>query len=138
MIAGIDAESCKTKISKEKTKPGQLLYSPIDMNKLFRTQFNALGWNEEEYSFYITLNRELMEASLSMPLTEQKQFLESKDSGKPIFSYKQTDFVKEKIAIEVQFGKYAFVAYDLFVKHMLFFSGGAINLGIEILPMKSL
>ena len=36
----------------------------------------------------------------------------------------------------VQFGKYAFVAYDLFVKHMLFYSGGVINVGIEILPTK--
>jgi len=34
----------------------------------------------------------------------------------PIFSYNQTDFVKERIALEVQFGKYSFVAYDLFVK----------------------
>ncbi|CAD7767248.1 MAG: Restriction endonuclease BglII [Candidatus Argoarchaeum ethanivorans] len=52
------------------------------------------------------------------------------------FSYNQTDFVKNKIAVEVQFGKYPFVAYDLFVKHMLFYSGGIINLGIEILPTK--
>jgi len=47
-------------------------------------------------------------------------------------------FLKENIAIEVQFGKYAFVAYDLFVKHLLFYSGGVINVGIEILPMKSM
>lgn len=50
----------------------------------------------------------------------------------PIYSYNQTDFVKDKIAVEVQFGKYSFVAYDLFVKHMLFYSGGVINLGIEV------
>jgi hypothetical protein len=34
--------------------------------------------------------------------------------------------------------KYSFVAYDLFVKHMLFYSGGVINLGIEILPTKKM
>ena len=28
VIAGIDAESCRTKVSKEKDKAGQLLYSP--------------------------------------------------------------------------------------------------------------
>ena len=38
----------------------------------------------------------------------------------PIYSYNQTDFVKERVAVEVQFGKYAFVAHDLFVKHMAF------------------
>ena len=57
---------------------------------------------------------------------------------KPIFSYNQTDFVKERVAVEVQFGKYAFVAYDLFVKHMAFFIRDVIDLGVEILPMKSL
>lgn len=56
----------------------------------------------------------------------------------PIFSYNQTDFVKDRVAVEVQFGKYAFVAYDLFVKHLAFYVGDQIDVGIEILPMKSL
>lgn len=30
------------------------------------------------------------------------------------------------------------MAYDLFVKHLLFYSGNIINVGIEILPMKSM
>lgn len=30
-----------------------------------------------------------------------------------------------RIAVEVQLGKYAFVAYELFVKHMAFFVGDA-------------
>ena len=38
----------------------------------------------------------------------------------------------------MQFGKYAFVAHDLFVKHLAFFVSNIIDLGIEILPMKSL
>ena len=87
------------------------------------------------YNYYITLNRELLEASVKMSTHEQKEFLEAQGEH-PIYSYNQTDFVKNKIAIEVQFGKYAFVAYDLFVKHMLFYSGGVINVGIEILPTK--
>lgn len=29
----------------------------------------------------------------------------------PIYSYNQTDFVKDRVAIEVQFGKYSLVAY---------------------------
>ncbi len=55
-----------------------------------------------------------------------------------MYSYNQTDFVKDRIALEIQFGKYAFVAYDMFVKHMAFFVGDVIDVGIEILPMKSL
>ena len=40
--------------------------------------------------------------------------------------------------MEVQFGKYAFVAHDLFVKHMAFFVSDVIDVGVEILPMKKL
>lgn len=69
--------------------------------------------------------------------SEQKREIE--ESGEiPIFSYNQTDFVKDRVAVEVQFGKYAFVAYDLFVKHLAFYIGDKIDVGVEILPMKSL
>ncbi len=79
-----------------------------------------------------------MEKSISLSAKEQKEFLIANGETSPIFSYNQTDFVKNKIAVEVQFGKYSFVAYDLFVKHMLFYSGRVINLGIEILPTKKM
>jgi hypothetical protein len=36
-----------------------------------------------------------------------------------IRSYNQTDFVKNCVALEVQFGKYAFVAYDRCVRTQL-------------------
>jgi len=138
VIASINADDFKTKVSKEKTKKGNKLYSPVDLNKEFDKEFQKLGWNETRYSYYITLNRELMEKSILMPSNEQKKFLEDNGEKSPIYSYNQTDFVKKKIAVEVQFGKYSFVAYDLFVKHMLFYSGGVINLGIEILPTKAM
>jgi hypothetical protein len=56
----------------------------------------------------------------------------------PIMSYNQTDFVKDRVALEVQFGKYSFVAYDLFVKHLAFYVRDEIDVGIEILAMKSM
>ena len=71
------------------------------------------------------------------PENEQKQAIE--DAGRePIMSYNQTDFVKDRIAVEVQFGKYAFVAHDLFVKHLGFYVSDVIDVGIEILPVKAL
>lgn len=138
VIRNIDCEITKTKISEEKTKKEALLYSPIELNKAFNKEFRKLGWNESRYSYCITLNRELMEKTLTMTMQEQKEFLKKNDKSikEPLHSYKQTDFVKNKIAIEVQFGKYSFVAFDLFVKHMLFYSGRVIDLGIEILPTK--
>ncbi|MCF8224251.1 MAG: restriction endonuclease [Bacteroidales bacterium] len=136
VISGIDASIFKTKISKEKTKKGNELYSPIELNKAFNNAFNKNGWTESRYNYYITLKRELMEKSVLMSAKEQRKFLIENGEKEPIYSYNQTDFVKSKIAVEVQFGKYAFVAFDLFVKHMLFYSGGKINLGVEILPTK--
>ena len=35
-------------------------------------------------------------------------------------------------------GKYAFVDYDLFVKHLAFYVGDQIDVGVEILRMKSM
>jgi len=115
---------------------GTKLYSPVVLNKEFDKEFQKRNWKESRYSYYITLDRGLMEKTITMPVTDQKKFLIDNGEKAPIYSYNQTDFVKDKIAVEVQFGKYSFVAYDLFVKHMLFYSGGVINLGIEILPTK--
>lgn len=138
VIETIDADSLRTKISKEKRKIGNKLLSPVDLNVAFNREFYERGWSESRYSYYISLNRELMEKSIPMSAKEQREFLISHGEENPIYSYNQTDFVKDKIAVEVQFGKYAFVAFDLFVKHMLFYSGGIINLGIEILPTKKM
>ncbi len=138
VIANIDASQFRTKISKEKRKIGNNLLSPIELNNAFNQEFNKRKWAESRYNYYITLNRELMEKSVLMSAKEQKEFLIANGEKEPIYSYNQTDFVKDKIAVEVQFGKYAFVAFDLFVKNMLFYSGGVINLGIEILPTKKM
>jgi len=80
VIAQVDAEACRTKVSREKTRKGH----------------------------------------------------------KPIMSYNQTDFVKDRVAVEIQFGKYAFVAHDLFVKHLSFYVSDIIDVGVEVLPMKAL
>ncbi len=138
VIANIDADKLRTKISKEKRKIGNSLLSPIELNEAFNNEFYKRKWEESRYNYYITLNRELMEKSVLMSAKAQKEFLIANGEKEPIYSYNQTDFVKDKIAVEVQFGKYAFVAFDLFVKHMLFYSGGVINLGIEILPTKKM
>lgn len=138
VIKNVDANNFKNKISKEKRKNGVSLFSPKELNKEFDRLFAKKNWKESRYNYYITLDRKLMEESMLMKAPEQKDFLEKNGVLNPIYSYNQTDFVKKKIAVEIQFGKYAFVAYDLFVKHMMFYSGGVINLGIEILPTKSM
>lgn len=137
IIANIDAESCRTKVSKEKNMVGKMLYSPIELNKRFKEQLEAKSWQESRTSYWVTADHHLIRKTMGLSASEQKIMIE--EAGvTPIFSYNQTDFVKERIAIEVQFGKYAFVAYDLFVKHMAFYVGDIIDVGIEIIPMKEL
>lgn len=138
VIKSIDAKKLLTKVSKEKTMPGMMLYSPIELNIVFNKKFNKLDWNETRYKYFITTDQKILPELITLPYNKQKEFLISKGVKEPISSYKQTDFVKDQIAVEVQFGKYAFVAFDLFVKHLLFYSGGLIDLGIEILPTKKM
>ncbi|MFH2119959.1 MAG: BglII/BstYI family type II restriction endonuclease [Pseudomonadota bacterium] len=137
VVLSVDAENCKTKVSKEKTMKGKLLYSPIDMNSAFSKLLRANKWAESRVSYWVTKNEKLIRKTLTIPAGEQKKEIET--AGEiPIFSYNQTDFVKDRVAVEVQFGKYSFVAYDLFVKHLAFYVGDRIDVGVEILPMKSL
>ena len=137
VIANVDATQFKTKVSKEKNMRGKMLYAPIEMNKAMDTEFQARGWAESRTSYWVTKDANLIRKTMTMDTAEQKKEIEA--SGQtPIFSYNQTDFVKDRVAVEVQFGKYSFVAFDLFVKHMAFFVGDVIDLGIEILPMKEL
>lgn len=137
VIASVDAEACKTKISQEKTLPGRLLYAPADMNREFKHSFEQLGWSQRRYRFWVTDDEGLMRSIYNQPQHAQKKAIED-DGRQPIKSYNQTDFVKNRIAVEVQFGKYAFVAHDLFVKHLSFYVGDIIDVGIEILPMKEM
>ncbi len=138
VIGSIDASKFMTKESKEKTMTGRMLYSPIGLNKVFNEKFNEIGWHGTRYQYYVITNQKLLPELITLPYKKQKEFLLANGVKEPISSYKQTDFVKDQIAVEVQFGKYAFVAFDLFVKHLLFYSGGVINLGIEVLPTKKM
>lgn len=138
VIENLDAEACRTKVSKESRKATKgLLYSPVDMNAAFKAALEELDWEEERVSYWVTSDAELILHTMMMTPEEQKEAIIA--AGKtPIFSYNQTDFVKQRTHLEVQFGKYSFVAYDLFVKHVAFFVGRKIDVGIEVLPMKVL
>ncbi|MFZ4791101.1 MAG: BglII/BstYI family type II restriction endonuclease [Candidatus Competibacteraceae bacterium] len=46
------------------------------------------------------------------------------------------DFVKNRVGVEVQFGKYAFMVYNVCAKMTIFNKLGVIDVGIEIVPVK--
>lgn len=134
IVRSIDAKKCKTKISKEKNMIGRVLFSPGALNSCFADGFAKADWKESRTSYWVTDDYKLIRKTLHMEPDAQKREIES--AGKrAIFSYNQTDFVKNRVAVEVQLGKYSFIAYDLFVKHLAFFVGDQIDLGIEVLAM---
>ena len=137
VVAEVDAFACQTKVSREKTMRGKTLFSPPDMNRLFKDGLEKLGWSERRNTFWVTDDEKLLRGIYDLPESQQKQAIE--EAGlTPIMSYNQTDFVKDRVAVEVQFGKYSFVAHDLFVKHLSFYVSDIIDVGIEILPMKEM
>lgn len=137
VVKSVDAAKCKTKKSKEVRMKDKLLYSPKDMNAAMKKGFQARSWEERRVSYWVTKNARLIRQTLQMSPEEQKKEIEAAGEV-AISSYNQTDFVKDRVAVEVQFGKYSFVAFDLFVKHLAFYVGDVIDVGIEILPMKEL
>ena len=110
VIATVTAE--RTKISKEKTMPGRRLYSPKNMNAQFREAFRDRGYRQLRDTYTIAIP----DSDIAI-------------SG----AFKQIDFVKGKVLVEVQFGKYAFMFYDM-AKFQYFFNENKADVGIEIVP----
>lgn len=123
-IHSIDATLFKTKISEEKTMPGRILFSPSEINKEFRRLLAPMGWKN---------HRESCDYSYGEFLDG---YVPAKSSGKP---FRDMDFIKPglKLGVEVQFGKYAFMVYNVCAKMTIFHNMGLIDTGIEIVPVKN-
>ncbi len=120
-IAAVDASALKTKESREKTMPGRMLYSPQRLNKAFAAQLAMKAWR----TVRIRCN---YPTEFYSPLYRPR----SRVAG----AFREMDFIKEKLGIEVQFGKYAFMVYNVCAKMTIFHNMGLIDAGIEIVPVK--
>ena len=129
----------QTKISKERGRKGHLLYSPPALNAEFRKWFGKCtpAWSKDRFSYYVCEDERTTRSIQSLPAQQQKTVIEAA-GFEALLTNNETDFVKDRVAVEVQFGKYSFVAHDLYVKHLAFFAADKIDVGVEILPMKSL
>lgn len=126
------------KYSKDKAKLGKPLYDQKNINKQFEKILFPLGWASVKTPYYVTGDIETAKTiALIRNRDEQKQIIE--DNGFEAYSTNnQVDFVKDRVAVEVQFGKYFSVAYDLHVKHTFFFLRDDIDVGIEIIPTRAM
>jgi hypothetical protein len=118
-ITALDATLCLTKESKEKTKKGQVLFSPVDMNNYLKLVFHQKGW------------------TLKAEDSKKRKFVEPRHAfGKGRF--REMDGIKNKVGLEIQFGKYAFMGYDIFSKMIIFKNLGYIECGVEVVPSSEL
>jgi hypothetical protein len=123
VIAAIDSELHKTKRSEEKTMPGKILYNPVALNAAFKQEFHQLGWEpHREPCVYPTEYYLPGEAAIQTSPN----------------AFREMDFVKNRVGIEVQFGKYAFMVYNVAAKMTIFHNLGVIDVGVEIVPLKRL
>lgn len=102
----------KSKVSKEKTKKGQLIWTGPDFNKPLGEAFKNLGWKKRRLYY-----------------PGQSQY------------YIEVDFCKGRVGVEAQFGKYSFVQHD-FAKFQYLLEEAdeskRIDVGIEIVPCAAL
>jgi hypothetical protein len=121
IVQHVDSQSCKTKLSREKTKRNQMLYSPSCLNKAFRKEFTKYQWRSHRISCDYPTQYYVPGYT---PSRTSKQ------------AFREIDFVKNQAGVEVQFGKYAFMVYNVCAKMTIFHNESVIEVGIEIVPVK--
>ncbi len=123
ILSDIETSKYKTKKSKEKSMRDKLLYDPRSLNKAVADGFLKLGWEKKrilcEYptQYYIE--------GYQVPQVSQRPF-------------REMDFIKNRLGVEVQFGKYSFMVYNVCAKMTIFHNMNFIDVGIEIVPVKEL
>lgn len=93
-----------------------MLISPKDMNQQFKVIFSKNGYKELRDTYTITIPGSNIQVR---------------------GAFKQIDFVKDQVLVEVQFGKYAFMFYDM-AKFQYFFNENKADVGVEIVPCHAL
>lgn len=124
VIAAVDGTKHKTKVSREKTMPGRMLYEPGSLNRAFERVFEALNW-QSKYKVPCEYPTEYYIPDYTPPAS-------------PTTASREMDFVKNRVGVEVQFGKYAFMVYNVCAKMTIFHNHGVIDVGVEIVPLKEL
>lgn len=121
-ISGVDATRSQTKISEEKTMPGKMLYSPSALNVDFKREFAARDW----------ISNTRIQCDYPSEFYIDGYQPDNQSRG----AYREMDFIKNRLGVEVQFGKYAFMVYNVCAKMTIFHKRDFIDVGIEIVAVK--
>jgi hypothetical protein len=122
VIEVVDASKHLTKTSREKTMRGKKLYAPKKLNKSFKGLFFSRGWDSQR-----------VKCDYPIDLYKAGYTPRPQNSGQ----FREMDFLKDKLGVELQFGKYAFMVYNVCAKMTIFRNLGHIDTGVEIVPVKS-
>jgi hypothetical protein len=109
-IAFVNAADCFCKKSKEKHK--DVVMSPKIMNKKMKQFLCEKGWTKKK-------------PNSKKGFKEPRVYLDGQ-------YFREMDGIKNKVGLEIQFGKYSFMGYDILSKMPIFASMGLIECGIEI------
>ncbi len=121
IIRGVNAQACKVKESKEKTMLGQMLFSPVALNEQFTSGFEGLDWRKQR-------------VRCAYSDAHYEEHYRPHRRLRP--GFREMDFLKDKLGVEVQFGKYSFMVYNVAAKMTIFHNLGYIDTGVEIVPVK--
>jgi hypothetical protein len=110
-LAEVDAESLYTKESMEKAMKGKMLFSPKSLNEALKKTMTSRGWAACKHKFRY------------------------EDGG---FGFYEVDFLKDRVACEVQLGKYAFMSDNVLKLELYSKVLGLTDLGVLVVPSKCL
>ena len=120
-IYAVNAADYRIQLSKEKTMEGRVLYSSTALHKAFRSAFAVLGWKnirvqpDDSVQYYI--------GGYLPPATKRR-------------AIRDMDFVKNRLVVQVQFGRYFFMLENIAAKLAVFKNLGIIDAGVEIMPVQ--
>ena len=103
---------------------GERLYKPSSLNKAFKKEFEKHGWDSNV--------RVLCDYPTDFYTPEYSSLSVTRHA------FREMDFIKNRLGVEVQFGKYAFMVYNVCAKMTIFHNEGFIDAGVEIVPLKEL
>lgn len=121
IIQLVNSTDFKTKVGKERTRSGRMLYSPRQLNLTFASLFLERGWAKHK---------------VASVYSDKYYVSDYKSSKASKGAYREIDFIKNRLGVEVQFGKYAFMVYNVAAKMTIFHNLNLIDAGIEIVPLK--
>lgn len=136
-IKAVDADVYRSAGSTAPLTAEQRNYNPMRMSRQLREFLKTRDWHASRVTQWVTAGENPALPPRAASAEAQKREIE-KTGLTPVRRCIRFDLVKERVAINLPLRKSATSPYDPFFKHLAFYARDQIDVGIEILPMKSL